>query len=95
MASRRRTARRVPALEHDVILRAAIIPGPIYVSGWDMAAGALKPTSRMVAPRAVCSFEGTDGDPFGEAEAGSLWLAAIGWRTQEGYGRVVAGVWRP
>jgi CRISPR-associated protein Cmr3 len=88
---------RLPGIDHDVILRAAFVPRPIYVSGWDMAAnegkGAPKPTSRMVAPGAVYFFERADGKPFGEAAARSLWLAALGARTEEGFGRVVPGVW--
>ncbi|MBL8695140.1 MAG: CRISPR-associated protein Crm3 [Planctomycetes bacterium] len=79
----------------DVILRAAFVPRPIHVSGWDLAKGEPKPTSRMVSPGAVYFFERTDGQPFGEAEAKSLWLAALGIRTDEGFGRVVPGVWRP
>jgi len=90
---------RLPWIDHDVILRAAFVPRPIHVSGWDMAAnegkGAPKPTSRMVAPGAVYFFERADGKPFGEAEARSLWLAALGTRTEEGFGRVVPGVWSP
>lgn len=90
---------RLPGIEHEVVLRAAFVPGPIHVSGWDMAAnhgkGAPKPTSRMVAPGAVYFFERTDGQPFGEADARALWLAAFGSRTDEGFGRVVAGVWVP
>jgi CRISPR-associated protein Cmr3 len=78
-----------------VILRAAIVPRPIHVSGWDMAKGEPKPTSRMVPPGAVYFFERTDGQTFGEAEAKSLWLGALGTRTDEGFGRVVPGVWRP
>jgi CRISPR-associated protein Cmr3 len=78
-----------------VILRAAFVPRPIHVSGWDMAAGAPKPTSRMVAPGAVYFFERADGEPFGEADARSLWLAALGTRTEEGFGRVAPGVWSP
>lgn len=79
----------------DVILRAAFVPRPIYVSGWDMAKGEPKPTSRMVPPGAVYFFERTDGKPFGKAEAKSLWLTALGTRTDEGFGHVVPGVWRP
>ena len=83
----------------EVILRAAFVPRPIHVSGWDMAAnggkGAPKPTSRMVPPGSVYFFERADGQPFGESEAKSLWLAALGTRTEEGFGRVVPGVWRP
>ncbi|MCS6800031.1 MAG: CRISPR-associated protein Crm3 [Myxococcota bacterium] len=86
---------RVPGLEHDVILRAAFVPRPVHVSGWNMAARAPKPTSRMVAPGAVYFFERADGRPFGEADARALWLAAVGTRTEEGFGRVVPGVWTP
>lgn len=86
---------RVPGLDHDVVLRAAFVPRPIHVSGWDMAAGAPKPTSRMVAPGAVYFFERIDGKPFAEADARSLWLGALGTRTEEGFGRVVPGVWSP
>jgi CRISPR-associated protein Cmr3 len=78
-----------------VILRAAFVPRPIHVSGWDMAKGEPKPTSRMVPPGSVYFFERADGKPFGETEAKSLWLAALGTRTDEGFGRVVPGVWRP
>lgn len=78
-----------------VVLRAAFVPRPIHVSGWDMAKGEPKPTSRMVPPGAVYFFERGDGRPFGEAEAKSLWLAALGTRTDEGFGRVVPGIWRP
>jgi hypothetical protein len=35
----------------------------------------------------------TDGKPFGEADARSLWLAALGTRREKGFGRVVPGVW--
>jgi len=84
---------RLAGLDHDVVLRAAFVPRPIHVSGWDMAAGAPKPTSRMVASGAVYFFERTDGKPFVDADARSLWLAALGSRTEEGFGRVVAGVW--
>jgi CRISPR-associated protein Cmr3 len=86
-------------LDDDLILRAAFVPRPMHASGWDMAAndgkGAPKPTSRMVPPGAVYFFERSDGKPFGEAEAKLLWLTAIGTRTDEGYGRLVPGVWNP
>jgi len=86
---------RLTGIDQELILRAAFVARPVHVSGWDMAAGAPKPTSRMVAPGAVYFFERTDGKPFVEADARSLWLAALGSRTEEGFGRVVAGVWRP
>jgi CRISPR-associated protein Cmr3 len=90
---------RLAGLDHDVVLRAAFVSRPIHVSGWDMAAdhgrGSPKPTSRMVPPGAVYFFERVDGRPFGETEAESLWLKALGTRTEEGFGRVVPGVWHP
>ncbi len=86
---------RLPGIGHEVILRAAFVPRPTHVSGWDMAANAPKPTSRMVAPGAVYFFERTDGRPFDEVDARSLWLGALGTRTDEGFGRVVPGVWSP
>jgi CRISPR-associated protein Cmr3 len=79
----------------EVVLRAAFVPRPLHVSGWDLAAGAPKTTARMVAPGAVYFLERTDGRPFGEAEARALWLAALGTRTEEGFGQVVPGVWDP
>ncbi len=86
---------RLPGVEAELVLRAAIVPRPLHVSGWDMVAGAPKPVSRLVAPGAVYFFERTDGGRFGEAEARALWLAAVGSRTEEGYGHVVPGVWNP
>lgn len=79
----------------DIILRSAFVPRPIHVSGWDMAKGEPKPTSRMVPPGSVYFFERTDGKPFGDAEAKALWLTALGTRTNEGFGRVVPGIWSP
>jgi CRISPR-associated protein Cmr3 len=86
---------RLAALDHEVILRAAFVPRPIHVSGWDMVKGEPKPTSRMVPPGAVYFFERADGEPFGETDAKTLWLAALGTRTDEGFGRVVPGTWNP
>jgi|SRR5581483_939297 len=83
----------LPTLDAELVLRAAFVPRPIHVSGWDIAEGKPKPTSRMVAPGAVYFFERTDEKPFGEADARLLWLGAMGARTDEGFGRVVAGVW--
>lgn len=90
---------RLPGVQGEVILRAAFVPRPIHVSGWDMAAnggrGAAKPTTRLVPPGAVFFFHRADARPFDEADARSLWLAAVGDRTSEGFGRVVPGVWNP
>lgn len=86
---------RLPGLDAEIVLRAAFVPRPVHVSGWDMAANAPKPTSRMVAPGAVYFFERIDQKPLGEADARSLWLGVVGARTDEGFGRVVPGVWSP
>jgi CRISPR-associated protein Cmr3 len=90
---------RLPGLPHDLVLRAAFVPRPLHVSGWDRAAhggkGTPKPTARMVAPGAVYFFERVDEQPFDAAHARSLWLAALGARTEEGFGRVVPGIWHP
>jgi CRISPR-associated protein Cmr3 len=90
---------RLPGLPHDLVLRAAFVPRPLHVSGWNRAAhsgkGAPKPTARMVAPGAVYFFERVDEQPFDAAHARSLWLAALGARTEEGFGRVVPGIWHP
>jgi len=49
----------------------------------------------MVPAGAVYFFERADGRSFGEDDARSLWLAALGARTEEGFGRVVPGTWSP
>jgi len=80
-----------------VILSPVFVPRLAHVSGWDMAVNdgreVLKLISRMVAPGAVNFFDRTDGDPFGEAHARSLWPTALGSRTDEELGRVVLDVW--
>jgi len=86
---------RITGLKHDVILRAAFVPRPVYVSGWDMVRRAPKPTSRMVAPGAVYFFERADGQAFSDTDISALWLGALGTRIDEGFGRVVPGVWSP
>lgn len=86
---------RLAGLEADLVLRAAFVPRPLHVSGWDMAAGAPKATSRVVPAGAVYFFERLDGRPFGEIDARGLWLAPFGARTDEGFGRVVPGTWNP
>ncbi len=97
---RERTYRgRLTGVSGEVVLRAAFVSRPVHVSGWDMAAnsgrGAPKPTFRMVPAGSVYFFQRADDRPFGEAEARSLWLAAIGDRREEGFGRVVPGAWSP
>jgi len=89
----------IAGIEGEVVLRAAFVRRPLHISGWDMAAndglGAPKPTSRMVAQGAVYFFERSNGRPFDADDARAAWLLALGERTKEGFGRVVAGVWHP
>jgi CRISPR-associated protein Cmr3 len=96
----------------ELCLRAAYVPRPLHVSGWNMVGGgssknrirngtklpkggAPKETSRLVPPGAVYFFERVDGSPFGRDDADKLWLSAHGARTDEGFGRVVPGIWDP
>ncbi len=102
----------VDVCKTDLILRAAFVPRPMHISGWDMVAkagasdgatktdgkseeklGAPRPTSRLVAPGAVYFFERADGGGFTAGDAKALWLAALGSRTKEGFGRIVPGIW--
>lgn len=84
-------------VDGEIVLRAAFVPRPLPVSGWDMSAnggaGAPKTAWRMVAPGAVYFFERADGRYFGALEASALWLSAHGERTEEGFGRVAPGAW--
>lgn len=83
----------IAGLDHEVVLRAALTGRPVHVSGWDMARRRPKPTARLVSPGSVYFFERTDGQPFDATDANRLWCSALGTRTDEGFGRVVAGVW--
>lgn len=79
----------------DLILRAAFVPRPTNISGWDIHKGSAKPTARAVAPGAVYFVERADGQLFGVSEARALWLAGVGQRLHEGFGRVIPGTWIP
>jgi CRISPR-associated protein Cmr3 len=87
-------------------LRAAFVPRPLHVSGWNMVGGGRSPgssrgggapkeTSRLVPSGAVYFFHRLDGRPFDGEDARKLWLTALGARTDEGFGRVVPGIWDP
>jgi CRISPR-associated protein Cmr3 len=84
---------RLSAIDGDLILRAAFVRRPVHISGWDMFKGQPKPISRMAASGSVYFIERVDGRKFTESDARALWLAAIGQRTHEGFGRIVAGTW--
>jgi CRISPR-associated protein Cmr3 len=89
----------LPNIAGELLLRAAFVPRPMHISGWDMAAGkggAPRGTSRLVPPGAVYFFErAAENGAFAADDARALWLAALGSRTNEGFGRVVPGIWNP
>lgn len=76
------------------VLRAAIVGRPLHVSGWDMVGRGPKATIRAVPAGSVYFFQRADGRPFTRADAECLWLRPVGRHTQDGFGRVVPGVWR-
>lgn len=86
---------RLPGMEAELILRAAFVPRPAHVSGWDMKERRPKPTRRLVAAGAVYFFEKVDRSAFTAGEMAGLWLRALGKQEErdEGFGRVVAGPW--
>lgn len=77
----------------EVILRAAIAPRPMAISGWDMAAAAPRATDLAVAPGSVYFLQRADGIAFSAEELRGLWLAPLGRRTEDGFGRVMAAPW--
>lgn len=77
----------------ELVLRAAFVPRPLDVAGWDIAENRPKPLSRMVAPGSVYFLERTDGAVVDAELARALWLHAIGDRRSEGFGLMVPGVW--
>lgn len=85
----------LPGIKVELVLRAACVPRATHVSGWDMAEGRPKPTTRLVPPGTVYHFVGADNKAFTKADAQRLWLCALGGRTNEGFGRFVPGVWHP
>lgn len=83
-------------IEAELVLRAAITPRPVPISGWDIAArpaGAPRRTNLAVAPGSVYFFQRADGGRFTAADVCGRWLAELGRRTEDGFGRVVAAPW--
>lgn len=87
-------AYRGELLGAELVLRAAFVPRPLDVAGWDMAKRCPKPLTRMVAPGSVYLLERTDGGTVDAALARALWLRAVGDRRAEGFGLMVPGVWK-
>lgn len=86
---------RLPGCPDEVVLRAAMAPRPVPISGWDVAGGAPRRTDLAVAPGAVFFVQRADGGTFAPDHVRALWLAALGGRTDDGFGRVVAAPWHP
>jgi len=85
----------LPGLEGRFQLLAAFMPRPMAVSGWDMVGGHPKRGDRAVPPGAVFFLRRQNGQPLTGAELRTLWLAALGCRTEEGFGRVLPAIWTP
>jgi CRISPR-associated protein Cmr3 len=85
----------LPGVSGELCLVAALVPRPRHLSGWDMAEGRPKETSRLVAAGSVYFLIKSSGRPFEPADAEALWLAQLGDRTREGFGCVVPGIWAP
>ncbi len=89
----------VAVLDCELILRAAFVPRPMHVSGWDMATGKggqPRPTLRLVPPGAVYFFEPVDKNrQFAAADAKALWRVQIGGDTHAGFGWAIPGIWNP
>lgn len=92
---RREFRGRLPGVATELVLRAALVDRALGVSGWDIEYNRPRPTTRMVPPGAVYFFTRVDDQPFTPSDARTLWLAAVGDRTDEGFGRVVPGIWNP
>jgi CRISPR-associated protein Cmr3 len=84
---------QLPGVDGELILRAAFIPRPTHVSGWDMVAKQPKATRRLVPPGAIYFFQRANRSPFTASETKSLWFGPVGQSTHEGFGRVIAGPW--
>jgi CRISPR-associated protein Cmr3 len=85
----------LPGVTGECLLRAALVPRSVSVSGWDMAAGQPKPLRRLVPAGAVYFVVKASGDPVSWDEAEKLWLAQLGDGRDDGLGCVVPGRWTP
>lgn len=82
----------LPSVGTPVWLRAALVPRPQHVSGWDMVENRPKDTIRLVPPGSVYVVERRDGKPFGHQEVEALWFSSLGGGTDEGFGLIVPGL---
>ncbi|WNZ62075.1 type III-B CRISPR module-associated Cmr3 family protein [Myxococcus sp. MxC21-1] len=77
---------RLPCIDAPVVLRAALVPRPLDVSGWDMVRRRPRPTRRWVPAGAVYFFEKHSGGDFTANELRALWLASWGGGHAEALG---------
>lgn len=87
---------RIPGLEHNVILRAAMIDRADWSSGWDLRAQRPKPSKACVGAGTVYFFESTDR-PFTADDIRGLWLSSLqaeqDQARRDGCGLVLPGIW--
>lgn len=83
----------LPGIDGRLTLRAAFVGRPQHVSGWDVAAGAAKPTDRLAPPGSAYFLERTEGGAFTIWEIEALWKNAIGASIELGYGQLLPGLW--
>ncbi|QDE93715.1 CRISPR-associated protein Crm3 [Myxococcus xanthus] len=86
---------RLPCIDAPVVLRAALVPRPLEVSGWDMVRRQPRETRQWVPAGAVYFFEKLGGEDFTADELCKLWLASWGGGHAEALGQVLPGVWQP
>jgi CRISPR-associated protein Cmr3 len=86
---------RLPGLDVDLFLCAAIVPRPHHFSGWNVAQRRPRPTRRLVPAGAVYFFQRADRRPFTPDQLRACWFSLWGQSTEDGLGLIVAGVWHP
>lgn len=76
-----------------LILKAAMVARPLYLSTWDMAAKRPRKTRSLVPAGAVYFFVKQNGEDFSPQDFRNAWLASIGKANNEGLGLVLPGIW--
>ncbi len=77
----------------DLILRAALVPRPVYLSTWDMVKRAPRKTRSLAPAGSVYYVEQKSGQAFAKEDFEKIWLQSIGMGREEGLGLVLPGVW--
>ncbi|MBM3269233.1 MAG: hypothetical protein FJZ01_16450 [Candidatus Sericytochromatia bacterium] len=85
----------VPGTDLAVVLRAAFIPRPVPVSGWDLVTWGPK-ASRLCVPAGSCYYFEATGRELNRDDLAALWCRQIVLDRQDlldGYGMAVPGAW--